>query len=310
MKQKPLRDKLLREHLSTIAGDGTDLYLMADGTVRLAFVHGTRLVNRMTLNHDLSGTAALVLGQAYILTLLAASTIKDHDTLALLVESDGPVGGLSVEANSMGQVRGYLKNNEIRLSESGSVAEIFGAGTLSVLRMSGEDRTPFQGRTEWQRGDLTENLAWYYATSEQTATVLDVNVHFGEDKRVLGAAGLIVQALPGAEMAILEEIAAAMAVARPLGAAFAAGATSAGLVQKNLAPWNPQLIGTRPAEFYCGCSHDRFARFLAALPAEERTDILENGPIPLRTTCHNCNSTYRFEREELIRLFSAPSDAG
>jgi molecular chaperone Hsp33 len=310
VKQKPMRDKVLREHLSTMAGDGTDIYLMADGTVRLAFVHGTRLVNRMRLNHDLSGTAALLLGQAYILTLLAASTLKDHDTLALLVESDGPVGGLSVEVNSMGQVRGYLKNNEIRLSETGSIADTFGTGTLSVLRMSGEDRTPFQGRTEWQRGDLTENLAWYYANSEQTATVLDVNVHFAEDKRIMGAAGLIIQALPGAEMTTLEEIAAGMTVARPLGAAFAAGATSAGLVQKNLGPWHPQLIGTRPAEFYCGCSHDRFARFLAALPAEEREDILENGPLPLKTTCHNCNSTYRFEREELVDLFGSTPDAG
>jgi molecular chaperone Hsp33 len=191
-----MRDKVLREHLSTMAGDGTDIYLMADGTVRLAFVHGTRLVNRMRLNHDLSGTAALLLGQAYILTLLAASTLKDHDTLALLVENDGPVGGLSVEVNSMGQVRGYLKNNEIRLSETGSIADTFGTGTLSVLRMSGEDRTPFQGRTEWQRGTSRKTSHGTTPTASRplrfltsTSTSLRTKDHGSSGSHHPGAAG-------------------------------------------------------------------------------------------------------------------------
>jgi molecular chaperone Hsp33 len=303
MKQQPLRDKTTERHLGGIAEDGNDIYLLADGTIRLAICHGTTLVYRMTANHHLSGTAAHVLGQAYILAILAGSTLKDDEKISIVVDCDGPIGGLSAEANSRGQVRGYLHNNEVHLHESGSVEALFGTGVLSVLRV-GSEGTTFQGQTEWQPGDLTENLAWYYANSEQTATLLDVNVHFDDEKRIRGAAGMLIQTLPDGDPQTLDAIGTALEQARPLGAAFAAGATSARIVQRHLGPWEPELVGTRAAEFYCGCSHERFAKFLAALPEDERDDILENGPFPLKTTCHNCNSTYRYERPELVQLFS------
>lgn len=308
MKQQPLRDPTMDRHLASIAGDATDIYLLANGTIRAAVVHGTALVNRMAVNHNLSGTGALILGQAYLLALLASSTLKNEERLSLVVDTDGPIGGLAAEANSGGQVRGYLKNNEVRLAEHPSIAEIFGTGSLSMIRVGSDARHPVQGQVDWERGDLTENLARYYARSEQTASLLDVNVHFDEEKRIRGAAGVLVQELPGADDGILEAIGAALDPVRPLGAGFAAGATGAQIVQQHLAPWKPQLIATRAAEFYCGCSHERFGRFLAALPQEERDDILEHGPFPLKTTCHNCNSTYRFEREELVALFSADPD--
>ncbi|MFW5693931.1 MAG: Hsp33 family molecular chaperone HslO [Alkalispirochaeta sp.] len=311
MKQQPLRDKVLEEHLQSIAGDGTDTYLLAEGTVRAAVVHGTALVNRMQVNHHLSGTGALILGQAYLLALLAASTLKDEDRLSVVVDCTGPVEGLSVEANSHGQVRGYLHNSEVRLSEVGSVEDVFGTGTLTMIRVGADMQHPFQGQTQWHRGDLAQNVAWYYANSEQTATLVDVNIHFDEDKRIRGAAAILVQAMPGASPGVLQEVGDSLKPARPLGQVFASGATAAQLVQRHLAAWSPELIGTRAAEFYCSCSHERFGRFLAALPEDEQRDILENGPIPVKTTCHNCNSTYRFERDELVQLFSgaAPSQS-
>ncbi|MEX2444817.1 MAG: Hsp33 family molecular chaperone HslO [Alkalispirochaeta sp.] len=309
MKQQPLRDKLIESHLQTIAGDATDTYLLADGTVRAVVTHGTTLVNRMQVNHNLSGTGALILGQAYLLALLSASTLKDEDRLSLVVECTGPVTGLTAEANSHGHVRGYLHNPEIRLSEVGSIEDAFGTGTLTMIRVGADTGHPFQSQTEWRRGDLAQNVAWYYAGSEQTATLVDVNVHFDEDKRIRGAAGILVQTLPGASPDTLQEIGDALKPARPVGASFAAGATASQLVQKHLHPWSPELIGTRAAEFYCSCSHERFGQFLAALPREEQHDILENGPIPVKTTCHNCNSTYRFERDELVQLFTGTSPA-
>ena len=309
MKLQPLRDTTTRAHLNEIAADGTDIYLLADGTVRLAVVHGTTLVTRMTANHHLGGTAAHILGQAYLSALLVASTVKNDERISLVVDTDGPLGGLSAEANALGHVRGYLRNNEVRLAEHGSIETIFGTGVLSVLRVGGEDTRPTQGQTEWRRGDLLQNLAHYFADSEQTATLIDVNVHFDDAKRVRGAAGILVQALPGGDPDILDEIGTALAGARPIGRAFAGGETAAQLVNRHVGRWNPHLIGTRAAEFFCGCNRDRFGRFLAALPEGERDDILRNGPFPLKTTCHNCNSTYRFERSELEALFSAEDES-
>ncbi len=309
MKQRPSMDPRLENHLRTIAGDGTDIYLLADGTIRFIAVHGTTLVNRMAANHRLGPTGTLILGQAYVLAILSSSNLKNDERISLVVECDGPVRGLAAEANSRGQVRGYLRNNEVDQNGGMSMDELFGPGALSLIRVGGDGSRPVQGQTEWRPGDLTQNVAWYYADSEQTATLVDVNIHF-DGARVVGAAGFLAQALPGAQESILEDIGRALEPTRPLGAAFAEGATTAQLVQAHLTKWNPQLVGTRDAEFYCGCSRERFGTFLSALPDDEREDILKNGPFPLKTTCHNCNTTYDFERPEIERLFAPSPSAG
>lgn len=303
MREQPLLDADLKRHLEGIAGDGMDIYLLTGGTVRLVVVHGTTLVNRMRVNHNLNPTAALVLGQAYLLALLAASTLKDNEKLSLIVDADGPVRGLAAEANSLGQVRGYLRDSEVSLRDTGSVEALFGRGSLGVMRV-GPDNRPFHGQIEWPGGDLVQNMARYYAESEQTETLLDVNVHFDSDRRITGAAGMLVQALPGARAGVVEAVGEAFQNVRPLGATFAAGATAASLVQSHVEPWRPDLVATRPAEFYCSCSKERFGAFLGALPQSEQDDILAEGPFPLKTTCHNCNSTYEFSRDELAALFS------
>ena len=76
------------------------------------------------------------------------------------------------------------------------------------------------------------------------------------------------------------------------------------LVHTVFGPFSPKLVATKQAEFYCGCSKERFGRFLSALPTEERDDIVENGPFPLTTVCHNCNSSYVFSKEEVVDLFA------
>jgi molecular chaperone Hsp33 len=287
-----------------IAGDGIDAYLIAEGTFRLTFVHGTELVNRMRANHRLGPGGTLILGHAYLLTLLAAGTMKNEERIGLSVECDGPVEGLSVEAVAGGRVRGYLKNNEVDIVTAGDSHRLFGTGTITMLRYADEMRYPAQGQIAIRPGTLAENVALYYAHSEQTATFLDINVHFDDTRHVVGAAGIMVQALPGASVSTIDRIAEKLETVRPLGRHFSEGETGADIVRRHLAPWEPQLIATRPAEFYCGCSKERFSRFLAALPQEERDDILAVGPIPLKTTCHNCNTTYTFGRDELETLFS------
>jgi molecular chaperone Hsp33 len=289
-----------------IAGDGMDTYLLADGTYRLSFVHGTELVNRMRANHHLGPGGTVVLGQAYLLALLAAGTLKNEEKIGLSVECSGAVQGLSVDADAQGNVRGYLKSGEFDLSRTADPADLFGEGTLTMFRYAESLRHPSQGQTRLRHGTLAENVAGYYAESEQIATFLDINIHFDEGREgqeVSGAAGIIIQALPEADLAMLDRLAGSLEPVRPLGKRFAAGNTAVQIVRDHLYRWSPRLIATRSAEFFCSCNKERFGRFLSALPREEQDDILENGPIPLHTTCHNCNTTYTFQREELDELF-------
>ena len=56
-------------------------------------------------------------------------------------------------------------------------------------------------------------------------------------------------------------------------------------------------------EFFCQCSKQKFSQVLKTLPADDREEILENGPFPMETKCHHCGSAYWFEKNELQSLW-------
>lgn len=291
MIEQPIEDPILLEKIRRISADGMDLFLTRDGTHRIVTVHATGLVNQMIANHLVFGEDAERLAIGSILVLLAASTIKNPERV-LLVSEVAP-HGLVTEATGSGSVRGYLKQSDDR------------PGTIALLRYSEKQDLLHHGRIEAVSGDLLENLTAYFNMSEQLATGLSAGIIRDEENRIIGAAGMLVQALPGiGEEPTFARLADAMPSGSHMAGIFADGGTAGEIVRTRFSWLEPRLVATRPAEFSCHCSKERFARFLSALPEGEQVDILENGPFPLRTTCHNCNSTYRYERWELAELFN------
>jgi molecular chaperone Hsp33 len=69
--------------------------------------------------------------------------------------------------------------------------------------------------------------------------------------------------------------------------------------------FSPQVLDSHRVEFFCPCSKSKFSLFLQGLPEKDRREILAEGPIPLETTCHNCASTYEFDRNDLESLWKS-----
>ena len=105
-----------KEQLILGKRDRLHMFLLAEGTYRGAILHGTKLVNEMRKSHDLGIMETLVLGHAYMGALLMGSSQKGADRIGIKITCEGPIGGLSVEANAYGEVRGYLSNNPIPMT--------------------------------------------------------------------------------------------------------------------------------------------------------------------------------------------------
>jgi molecular chaperone Hsp33 len=296
-----IEDPVLMSHLENIGRDGADIFLLAQGTIRVVTVQGTFMANQMRMNHGLEGPSVGLLAKAYLAALAAAAALKNMDRLGLVLESDGPVRGFAVDANAQGHVRGYLTNGQ--LPEEEPEEKLIGDGTLAMIRYPHRARHPVQGQIADLTGDLAVDMERYYERSEQTPTKLKLAVERDFDNRVLGAVAIQVQRLPGADEEDWEMISRLADGVEAPARKISQGLTTARLVHNIFGPWNPKLIASRQAEFYCSCSKERFGRFLSALPGEEQDDILANGPFPLTTVCHNCNSSYVFSRDEARSLF-------
>jgi molecular chaperone Hsp33 len=306
MKRADINDKQLITHMSTLSEDELASYVLRSGNYRLSVVHATRMINQMRANHGLGILETFILGHAYLGAALMVSNLKGKDRIGIEVEADGPAKGFSVEATAGGGVRGYINNPSISLDEelsSFDMAPFIGEGMLSVTKKLEKAKQPYTGRVELAYGNVAQDLANYFRQSEQKPTAFNLSIQFDKEGRVVGAAGLMAQAFPGAEDEYAEDLDRTIRGLPSMGALFAAGLSTEQLVHGHFERFEPIPVGQREIQFYCHCSKERFARFLSAMPLAEIRDIRDNGPFPLKTTCHNCSTTYEFDQSDIEKAY-------
>ncbi len=309
-----MSDTVLQDHLAALTLDSLDTFLLSlkeeKESVRGAVLNGSRLLNEMRSAHDLGILESLILGQAYMGALLMTRSLKGQGRIQLDIGCAGPVQGLSVEANAAGDVRGYLKQVPIPIDtplESFDTSPFFGPGILSVNRYPDGSLQPFTGNIDLQYGNIGQDIANYYLVSEQTRTSVAVSIKFDNSGRIIGAGGLFLEALPGASDEILNRAQAAVSGMPSPAEGFSRGHAGPDMVQKALSGFQVTPLENRKVRFHCPCSRERFKSFISALKIEDLKEMSANGPFPVITICHNCNTSYGFEQSELEEILRQSS---
>lgn len=305
MIQQPVSDPQLVEHLSRLHPDGMTIFLLAGGAVRGAFFHGTRFVNTMRAQHDLGVLETMVLGQASLCAALLIPTMKGRDRVTFRYDTRGPAAGFSVEAASEGSVRGYLFQDPIPVSappESWDLAPFFGDGTLSLIRHPEGNREPVTGTIEIRHRNIARDLAEYFYISEQIPTAFNTGIQLDSAGRVIGAGGLFLQVMPGADSELLPAVEHAFSAAPSIGQWFAEGGDREDIIYGLFRSFEPAVALERDIVFDCHCSREGFARHLLSLGRDELEDMIKTGLDPLEVYCHNCGSVYHYPLSELGTL--------
>ena len=298
----------LKEQYRASARDRITVFLLGGDQVRGAILNGTRMVNEMRANHGLGVLETLVLGRAYLGIALMAAGLKGSDRVAMQINCSGPIKGLSVEANAFGDVRGSLKRVPIPVAaplEDFDLARFFGAGLLSVTRTLQDAKQPFTGQVELRYGNIAQDLAHYYLTSEQVHTAFNLSIQFDKGGEVKGAGGLFLQALPRAEDRLTADLETLVLHFPSLGEVFAGERTPERVAAEAFAAYSPKFLSDRRVEFMCHCSRERLQRLLAMLPIDDLRDLRDNGPFPVEMRCHNCSTPYEFSREEMEEIYGS-----
>jgi molecular chaperone Hsp33 len=306
IKKKPFGDGL-KAQLKASARDRVHSFLLAGDQVRGAVLCGTRMVNEMRANHGLGILETLVLGHAYLAAGLLSVTLKGSDHIAIKVECSGPIKGLRVEANAYGEVRGFLNQVPIPIEKpltDFNLSPFYGAGFLSVTRILEDAKQPFTGQVMMAAGSLAKDLSLYFVKSEQVPTAFSLSVQFDAQGDVVGAGGLFLQALPGAEEATIAAMEALVPQLPSLGSAMADGDTAEAFVQAHFATHRPRFLANQRVEFFCRCNRDHIRGMIQMLAQEDLRDLRDNGPFPLEIRCHHCNTAYGFDADELAKIYA------
>ena len=179
----------------------------------------TNLVEEARQRHNTSPVATAALGRLMTGAVMMGSMMKNpEDILTVQIKCSGPIGGLTVTADSQGGVKGYAYNPDVMLPPKNGKLDVGGAlgqGVLTVIRDMGM-KEPYSGQTILQTGEIAEDLTYYFATSEQIPSSVGLGVLMEGDNTVRCAGGFIVQVMPFVEDKVLDKLEENIGKIRPV----------------------------------------------------------------------------------------------
>lgn len=283
--------------------------ISADGTVVAYALDGLDIVSEIERIHKTSAVVTAALGRLTIAASLMGSMLKgEEDTLTLRINGGGLTGSLIAVADSSGNVKAYVSNPvvEIPLNKYGKL-DVSGAvgtdGTLSVIKDLGL-KEPYIGQVPLVSGEIAEDIASYFATSEQIPTVCCLGVLVNPDLTVKSAGGFIIQLLPFADEKCIDAIEKTIEGLAPVTKLLADGMTAEELALRVLDGLEPNILDKRSTAYVCDCSKARVERALISIGAEELERIAEEEE-KIEVNCHFCNKMYVFSRNEVKNLLKS-----
>ena len=225
----------------------------ANGQVR-AFAAITReIVEEARQHHGTSPVATAALGRLLTAGTMMGSMMKNEtDMLTLQVRGDGPIGGITVTADSKGDVKGYVENPDVMLPPKNGKLDVGGAvgiGLLQVIKDMGL-KEPYSGQTILVSSEIAEDLTYYFANSEQVPSSVGLGVLMEKDNTVKTAGGFIIQMMPFAEDATISQIEENLKHVTSVTELLDKGYTPEQLLEELLGNVGLEITDTMPTRFY------------------------------------------------------------
>ena len=281
-----------------------------DGSARFLILNSRKMVNDMIEPHHTAPTATAALGR----TITAASMIgtmlpADGDSVTISFAGDGEAGKIIAVADYFGNVKGYIQNPLANPPKKPNgkldVSAAVGAGTLSFAKsISGAE--PQTGMIEIVSGEIAEDIATYFAKSEQIPTVLSLGVLVDKDYSCLAAGGVLIQLLPFPDDKTVDLIERNAADLSNVSRLFERGMTNEEIAELALRDIPYDIFDTLEVEYKCDCSRERMLSKIKSLGKTEIAKMLdeqetEGKPRELTAVCRFCNSEYTFNEKTLMK---------
>ncbi|WP_028551932.1 Hsp33 family molecular chaperone HslO [Paenibacillus sp. UNC451MF] len=276
-----------------------------EGKVRAFAVRSTGIVDEISRRHQMTPTTTAALGRTISAGLMMGAMLKGEEKLTIMIKGGGPIGQIVVDANALGEVRGYVTDPlvDLPLNEVGKL-DVAGAvgtdGFLNVVKDLGLKK-PYSGSVPLISGELGEDFTYYFARSEQTPSAVGLGVLVGVDHAVSSAGGFIIQLLPGLKDDEITLIESLLSRIEPVTTLLEKGLGLEQILQR-IVP-NVEVLEEMDVHFRCNCSRERVEQTLISLGREELEQMAEEDG-KAEIVCHFCNEQYLFEEEDLKNIIN------
>ena len=276
----------------------------ANDAIRAFAITSKDMVEEARSRHNTSPIVTAALGR-----MLAAGSMMgvmrkgEDDLVTLQMQGSGPMKGVTVTANSKGEVKGFPNVAVVDLPPKNGKLDVGGAIDLGIMRVIKDMglKDPYVGTVELQTGEIAEDLTYYYAVSEQIPSTVGLGVLMNKDNTVNVAGGFIVQLMPFTSDEVISQIEENLKTLPSVTDMLSAGKTPEEMLETVLAGLDLEVKETIPVSYKCDCSRDRVEAVLVSLGEKEITDFIKAGK-DVEIHCDFCDTDYVFNPDESTEI--------
>ena len=276
--------------------------------MRIVAARTTELVREAQLRHGCSPTVTAALGRLLTGAAIMGHALNGRERITLQVAGDGPVRGLIADVSAGGRVRGFAlrpqADRPLNAAGKFDVAGLVGRGFLHVTRTF-DTGQPYTSAVPLATGEIGEDLAAYFAASEQIRTVVAVGV-LANPSGVLAAGGVVAQLMPGADGSSIDGLEEGARSMGHVSALVRDGLTPEDLVRLIAGPLDSRIAGRHDVAFVCPCDEQRVAKAIVGLGREALEEMAASDR-DTEATCDFCGKRYYFEPTAIRRILESAS---
>ena len=277
----------------------------ANSQIRAFAITSREMVETARKHHNTSPVATAALGRLLTGGAMMGVMMKgDKDILTIMMKGDGPINGVTVTADSHGNVKGYVGNPNVLIPANYAgkldVGAAIGYGTLTVIKDM-ELKEPYSSQVPLGTSEVAEDLTYYFATSEQVPSAVGLGVLMSKDNTVKQAGGFIVQLMPFADEETIQALEDRISKITSLRISSGVIPFSSISVTDVMGDMDVEFTDKIDTQFKCTCSKEKIVKALAGLSNKELDEIINDGKA-IEVKCDFCKTTYKFSVEELKTL--------
>lgn len=276
------------------------------GAFRAYVLDSTETVALAQEKHNTLSSSTVALGRTLIANQILAANQKGDSKITVKVIGDSSFGHIISVADTKGHVKGYIQNTGVDIKKTATgevlVGPFMGNGHFVTIIDYGTGN-PYTSTTPLITGEIGEDFAYYLTESEQTPSVIGLNVLLDENDKVKVAGGFMVQVLPGAseeEIARYEKRLQEMpAISQLLTSENHVDA----LLEAIYGDEPYKRLSEEPLSFQCDCSRERFEAALMTLPKADLQAMIDEDK-GAEIVCQFCGTKYQFNESDLEALIN------
>lgn len=265
--------------------------LARENRVRVFGIDASESVSKICKQHHTLPLTTIAFSRFLLAGAIMGCLEKDNQGITLQINSDGPIKSLFMQATSNGLIRGYVGkvDGDLLLEENNlSVESLIGDnGILSVTKTMDLEHH-FTSDVILMGSNITKDIAYYFFTSEQIPTIIDLQVLLDEEGNVTSAKGCLIQLLTGyqeEDVTFLEQLTL----------------PTLNNLEENMKSLFEDFNKLEEIKVrdVCDCSKEKFTNSLATLPNEDLEELANED---IEIVCQFCQKAYNFTSDELKTL--------